>query len=482
MKNFKKTLIISIATLIPVLMLASFCFFIPPQYSKTFLGELSHKYQLLSETDEPKIIMVGGSSLAFGLDSKTLSEHMNMPVVNFGLYASLGTKVMLDLSRANINKGDIIVVAPELDEQTLSLYFNAESMWQALDSDFSMLRHVSPDDYADLFGGLINYVGAKALLWTSGEELNPVGDYHRDSFNEYGDINYPRPYNKMLLGYDPNKRIVLEPSIYSEDFIDYLNEYVAYATGRGATVYYSFPPMNATALSPDADEDSILEFYRFVCRNLDCEVISDVNDYLIEENYFFDSNLHLNDSGVVLRTALLIKDLWRTLGSAESLKIEIPPAPDRPTIVIGDGSEDVWAQYYTYSEFVGVAGDTVGYVVTGVTEQGRELVKLEIPTVYEGLPVITIAAEALKDCSALTDLTIRSNIISIESGAFAGAASLKRLHIYNEDEMSMSVSQSALFDGASSDITICLYTKKSFDSYSAGYYWGNYSSMMQFMG
>ena len=32
-----------------------------------------------------------------------------------------------------------MIIAPELDPQTLSLYFNAEAMWQALDSNFSML-------------------------------------------------------------------------------------------------------------------------------------------------------------------------------------------------------------------------------------------------------------------------------------------------------------------------------------------------------
>ncbi len=460
-------------------MMVLMCMFVPAQYSHTFLGELSDKYTRLKEINAPKIIVVGGSSVAFGLDSELLGEHMGMPVVNFGLYASLGTKIMLDLSRANINKGDIVIIAPELDSQTLSLYFNAESMWQALDSDFSMLMHVDKDEYSDLAGGFINYVSAKGKLWTSRGQLNPEGVYNHDSFNEYGDISYARPYNTMMLGYDPNKQILLDSSIYSPEFIDYMNEYIAYVKDCGAAVYYTFPPMNATALAPSTSDESILKFYQFLCENLDCEVISNINDYLIGENYFFDSNFHLNDSGVTLRTALLIGDLWRTMGKTEALKIDIPAAPARPIVVIGDGSEDVWAQYYTYKEFPGADGSIVGYTVTGVTETGKSLVKLEIPAVYNGLSVITVAAGTLVGCTSLTDLTIRSNIISIENGSFSGATSLKRLHIYNEDEMSMSVAPTGLFDGAGSDITICFYTKSSFDAYTAGYYWGNYSSMMR---
>ncbi|HHT53803.1 MAG TPA: hypothetical protein GX011_02565 [Clostridiales bacterium] len=480
MKNLLKSAILIVAAAVPVIMMTLLCFATPPQYSKTFLGELADKHERLKEIEEPKIIVVGGSSVAFGLDSKLLEEHMGMPVVNFGLYASLGTKIMFDLTRPYIREGDIVIIAPELDPQTLSLYFNAEAMWQALDSDFSMLARVRGSELAALVGGWFEYVGKKSRLWLTRADLDPEGVYNRDSFNEYGDISYPRPYNTMLLGYDPNKQIVLDPSIYSRDFLDYMNEYIAHIRKRGAKAYYTFPPMNSTALAP-ADDESLLEFYRFLRENIDCEAISDINDYLIEENYFFDSNFHLNDSGVRLRTALLIEDLYRTLGRTEALSIEIPEAPARPAVIIEDGREDVWAQYFTFVEFPTVDGEIAGYTVTGVTEAGRGMVKLEIPTVHNGRPVLAIAAGTLDGCSVLTDLTIRSNIISIENGAFGGALALGRLHIYNENEMTMSVSQTGLFDDAAPGLVICLYSKTSFDSYSAGYYWGNYSAMMRLM-
>ncbi len=480
MKNLMKSIIITVAAVIPALMMSVLCFALPPQYSKTFLGELADKYERLREIEEPKIIVVGGSSVAFGLDSALIEEYMDMPVVNFGLYASLGTKIMFDLTRGNINEGDIVIIAPELDPQTLSLYFNAEAMWQTLDSDFSMLARVRGSELPDLVGGWFEYVSKKSNLWLTNADLDPEGVYNHASFNEYGDISYPRPHNTMMLGYDPNKQIQLDPLIFSQDFLDYMNEYIAYARKCGAEVYFTFPPMNATALAP-VDDEGILEFYNFIRENIDCEVISNINDYLIEENYFFDSNFHLNDAGVRLRTALLIEDLFRTLGRTEALSIEIPEAPERPAMVIDEGREDVWAQYFTFAEFPAADGVIAGYTVTGVTETGRGMVKLEIPTIHNGKPVLAIAPGALSGCTVLTDLTIRDNIISIENGAFGGAPALRRLHIYNENEMTMSVSQTGLFDDAAPGITICLYSKASFDSYTAGYYWGNYSSMMKLM-
>ena len=110
-----------IAILAPFVSVVAFAVSMPAQYTDTFVGELNEKVDRLYEIDEPKIVVVGGSSVAFGLDSAMLEKYTGMPVVNFGLYAALGPKVMLDLSRDGIKEGDIVIIAPELDAQTLSL-------------------------------------------------------------------------------------------------------------------------------------------------------------------------------------------------------------------------------------------------------------------------------------------------------------------------------------------------------------------------
>jgi len=139
-KNWIKLIALTLAVLIPFGAILGITAFAKPVYGQTFLGELAPKYERLNAIDEPKVIIVGGSSVAFGLDSKLLEQHIGMPVVNFGLYATLGTKVMLDLSRAGIHAGDIIVLAPEMDAQTLSLYFNPESTWQAVEAEGARVK------------------------------------------------------------------------------------------------------------------------------------------------------------------------------------------------------------------------------------------------------------------------------------------------------------------------------------------------------
>ena len=179
---------------------------------------------MLKNTDKPKIVVVGGSSVAFGLDSELLAEHTGYEVVNFGLYATLGTRVMLDLSKDHINEGDIVVVAPELDKQTLSLYFNGEAFWQAAESDLSLLSGVHFDNYLDLAANLIGHLSDVFPRIFSGEgKISPNGIYRKDSFNKYGDIVYPRGYNVMTAGYDMNQIITLSKDLYDGEFVDYKN-------------------------------------------------------------------------------------------------------------------------------------------------------------------------------------------------------------------------------------------------------------------
>jgi hypothetical protein len=74
---------------------------LPPVYSNSFVGVLDEKVERLASIEGKKIVVVGGSSVAFGLDSALMEEYLGMPVVNFGLYAAIGTKAMLELSLAS---------------------------------------------------------------------------------------------------------------------------------------------------------------------------------------------------------------------------------------------------------------------------------------------------------------------------------------------------------------------------------------------
>lgn len=117
-------------------------------------GELPAKRALLAaESDKPRLILVGGSAAAFGVDSALLARELpDYQPVNFGLYAALGTRVMLDLSIKELRPGDLVVIMPEQQRQALSDTVGADTFWQAVDGDFSALACLHARDFGPLLG------------------------------------------------------------------------------------------------------------------------------------------------------------------------------------------------------------------------------------------------------------------------------------------------------------------------------------------
>ncbi len=467
MKNLKITLLSILALLAicaPFLGVYLYATNAPAQYGNTFVGALTDKTDRLYSLKEDKIVIVGGSSVAFGIDSALIEKYTGMPVVNYGLYAALGTKIMLDLSRDAIGKGDIVLIAPELDAQTLSLYFNAETALQAMDGSFGMMKHVSADNIPSMLGGMWRLASEKYKYIKSGTKPAPEGVYSRDSFNEFGDIIYTREENIMPLYYDPN--VMIEPSekIVSPDFMDHLNEYIKQAKRKGAEVYFGFCPMNRLGLTEEVTEESLLRFSEYLSEELACPVIGDIRDFVYEGGYFYDTNFHLNDSGVRLHSVNVTRMLLLELGIPTYVDEEIYPAPPLPESDMRFFGEDENSKYFTYE-----MRDGAGYYITGLSELGMAEESLTLPLGYDTYKVVGVKAGAF-DGSSVSSLTVpeESNIRILETGAFDGAEKLTALYIrypHAEDILPPSV-----FDFSSMGKGFKVYVPEG-SNYSIDYYW-----------
>ena len=70
--------------ILPLALIIGMIYSIPPQYANTFVGELDEKYERLYSIDEPKIVVVGGSSVAFGLESELIEKYISESIAEFG--------------------------------------------------------------------------------------------------------------------------------------------------------------------------------------------------------------------------------------------------------------------------------------------------------------------------------------------------------------------------------------------------------------
>lgn len=458
-----------LAILAPIAMLVLETVKIEPRYTNTFYGALDDKYERLTSIEEDKIVVVGGSSVAFGIDSELIEKYTGMPVVNFGLYADIGTKFMLDLSRSGIKEGDMVIVAPELDEQTLSLYFGAQSVLKASDENLAMVTEArGEDDLLALLGSLWNFNSEK-IETLGGEMPDPEGIYNAKNFNEYGDIDrtkVKRLRNIMRTYYDKNKPVLLDSSIVSAEFIDYLNEYIAYCEGVGATVYFAFCPVNDLSVKEESD---VKAFERFIKDSVNCKILGTLNASIIDSHYFYDTNFHLNDAGVRLHTVDMINDLLLELGDMETVvEEEVPEAPDYMYDVFYNGPRDENDRYFTYTL-------DVGYIITGLTEEGKKMEELTVPLGYDGYRVTELNTDIFAG-SACKKLIIPENTnLGVISGNFVGADSLRELWIYKFEESELTPPSSF---GNLSPERFSIFVPKG-SNYQNGYSWEKSSAYIK---
>src|SRR5437868_6343903 len=80
----------------------------------TYLAVTRDKHERLAQISGPRMIMVGGSSVAFGTDSAELARRLpEYQPVNMGLHFGIGLDAMLAEIKPIVRAGDLLVLSPE---------------------------------------------------------------------------------------------------------------------------------------------------------------------------------------------------------------------------------------------------------------------------------------------------------------------------------------------------------------------------------
>ena len=396
-------------------------FGLPVQFGDTFMGELKSKYERLKETSGKRIVLVGGSGVAFDCDSALMDDFFpSYEIVNFGMYAGLGTKAVMDLSENYIHEGDIVILSPEQSEQTFSDYFNGEYMWQAADGAFGMLRDLKRENFEAMLGNFPRFALEKLNYVMKGQKPQTDSIYQKKSFNTYGDIELDTCRENILPnGYDVNQKVRFTEDVVQPEFMDYMNDWAKRLEKKGAVVWYRYCPVNKLSVE---DMDDLAAYDVFLRQKLDFPVIGNPENSLMEAEWFFDTNFHLNQPGKEVNTVQLIRDMKAMLGDDRAVTVELPEKPHRTW---GDVSAEtrIWT-----------AKDSETY-------QGEETI------------------------------VIPENVTQIEDYAFSNCAGLKQIVLEQKDPSKCIVGQH-LLDGTGAEI---LVPQMSVDSYKRNYFWSVYA-------
>ncbi len=286
----------------------------------TFAHAIVPKHERLVSIEGPKIVLVGGSNLAFGIDSQLIQRETQCPVANMGMNGYLGVRYMLEEVRPAVAAGDTVVIALEYD-----------SFFKSVDGTPSNLLLVVkefPESVAFLTGrqqlqliGAMPYVAQQKILRLIravafglrdsilGRDDGPMEADEliasieaAESFNAEGDlvshlgVEWPIAIGDGMPGDSP-----VDPGI-----IPLLRQFQDDMDARGVRVMVSYTPLEGAFY---ARYQSGIDGIETRMREAGLNVVSSARDYVYDESFFFDTVFHLNAEGRTMRSERLAQDI-----------------------------------------------------------------------------------------------------------------------------------------------------------------------------
>jgi len=299
MKRFITNILIFSGLLFMVILLG-FLLPVTPRASESLLYAKVDKDRLLNDTNGPRIILVGGSNLSFGIDSKTIQDSLQLNPINTGVHAFIGLDYMMDNTIKYVKEGDVIILAPEYLQFYGSMVYGGEELLRTVaDLGFSKIGDLNKNQLKNVSKFLLKYSFSKFKPTEYfGFEESDV--YSVNSFNQYGDVFTHwvmeqrdfRPYETIKSDYNPHT-------------IELMSDFRTAVEKKGASLFVTFPGYQASSY-----ENNIANIKR-VEKELIAhkfKLLGTPERYKIPDEMMFNTPYHLLKIGVDYRTKSLIED------------------------------------------------------------------------------------------------------------------------------------------------------------------------------
>lgn len=306
MKYFNKRFLLFIS--FPAIILFAVFVFVPatPRSQISLIFSKLDKDALLINTLAPRLILLGGSNLSFGIDSSILKDELGIEPINTGIQATIGTMYLMDTVIDHVQPGDVLVLSAEYSQFYGRYAYGGEELLRTvMDVDRTSLKKLDLDQWKNLIPFIPKYTISKLNPTEYFLKYDPViGIYERKAFNEFGDAVIHWGYNHE--DFDPYQRIDGE---FNYDLIDSLLAFENQVAEKGARFYITFPGLQEKTYL--IMEDQIQKVYDVLVQ-YDFELLGTPDRYMITELMMFNTPYHLNRIGVEHRTWLLVEDLQST--------------------------------------------------------------------------------------------------------------------------------------------------------------------------
>lgn len=292
-----------------------------------YYSALIDKHVRLAAMRSPKLVIVGGSSAAFGVDSRAIEAVVGMPVFNMGLGADLGLPFMLREIEKHLAAGDRVLLMPEYE------LFQGDGMSDA-GRHYAMSYLPDSWDYVESPADYVRYF-LRATVLKAQRTVRVVPEklfggqpeksgYSRELFDASGDYvgHLGKGVQFDTAGWDATPRPVFE---LNSKVIARLEEFVTRVRQRGVVVLVANPPLYERYYGRNiVNVTRVDSMLRRVAHRTGMVVLSRPTDFLFTLDSMYDGPYHLNARGRAERTRRLIQ----ALRSTHMAPASNPPEPD----------------------------------------------------------------------------------------------------------------------------------------------------------
>lgn len=284
------------------------------------------KHERLAVDAPKKIVLVGGSNVSFGTDSKLIEQATGCPAVNMGMNGYFGVRFMMEEVKPYLKPGDVVVIAWEYDSFYKSVDGTDTDLLMVSKSNPRVFEFLTPEQKLSALSR-VPFVAQQKAIRVMGEAYDsftymlgaepdaPWSDVDilaiegASSFTPEGDLTghlgviWP---NELEDGLDISNLAM------DEEIVPLMQDFVREMNDRGVLVMISWTPLL----------DSFYDRHKAEIERLSAQ-LSTVPEFLIprparaftfDKSMHFDTVYHLNEKGRAIRTEMVVEDLKAQFG------------------------------------------------------------------------------------------------------------------------------------------------------------------------
>ena len=308
----KRKLLRPLAFLLGFLLLFSVFFtlfmrVLPDPYTTAYQRAIVRQYDHFRAIEGNKMVFIGNSSLSFGFDLNLMEDLSEKPCAILGNHAGMGLTYFLEMSKENLQRGDVVVV--EYSDSALK-NMGTQLLFSGIGQRADMYRYFPLKHWKNVFLEYPTYT-KKTMNYMLAGGMESSGSYSIASYDERGNMslyreacNIPSPYTEEVA---KTYQWATFDTAYSTESVENLNAYTAWCHARGIQVYVIGGVYLDEAVR--STEEEIEKSDQALAALLDAPLITNTSDYIFTRDYIYNAIMHCNTLGAQRRTTQIHEDL-----------------------------------------------------------------------------------------------------------------------------------------------------------------------------